>query len=899
MKRLHQHAIRYPFRAVVLASLFTVVAGSGVGRLRLRTDGHALVPSNAPAVQLDDSVRVDFGIDDPLVVLVRTEAPHGIYNPRTLRTIRQLTDSLKRLPGIDSTRVVSLSTEFSDRHKPGTLGFWRFLDVIPESARDLNRLREDIDSLEVYSGTLVSFNGNGAAILVGVPRDVDRTAIVGRVAGLIRSTETGEDRVDIIGAPVAESQLGAHILEDLGVPERWIGQAGLSNRDAPRTLPRSVGDLGRLLRVRIGLLPLALLVMAVVFLVTFRSLAAVMLPLIEVGAALVTTFGLMGWLGVPIFITIAVLPVILTVIGVADEVHIFTRYAQQRREHPHEDPTRSVEVAMEEMSPPVVKTSVTTAIGFLSFAISPIMPVRAFGVFTAIGILYCMLWSLLIVPALLVLVQPRGFGRRKVDRPSVWIRLAKGTMRARLAILVGSALLILLMPLGIRRLFVQDSWIGGFARDSEFYEATAWFNENFFGAHILLILIEPEPVSVRGSLPEAKVEFHRLKMPLDLVPDPSRLVGCRVRISRTDSTVADARLRWNQWTSWILLAEPVGEDLVLVVPRRDGSPRFHLRLDPGDTVRYEINSRPFLWPALLGEIDAFQAFVASCGAYTVGGVMGPTTHLATTNFIVRKREAASRTVPDDPDRISWLWEQYARIRGTERLRQFLDAEYGRAIMTVHLKSANFVDTANLMKEIREYERTHMNASGIHLDFAGDVAVSQTLIGAIVKTQLRSLLISLAGILIVIAFLNRSFWWGVCGVLPSAVAVATIFAVMGWVRMPLGVSTSMFAGMTLGIGVDFGIHLIDRYRLSVRKGRSGAAALCDAFRFTVPAILIDGLVVALGFGTLLLSQVPANARLGGLTVVCLLSCLGATLFLIPALVRVFARSDGHIAVGKES
>ena len=74
-------------------------------------------------------------------------------------------------------------------------------------------------------------------------------------------------------------------------------------------------------------MPVALLVMAVVFAVSFRSLPAVFLPLTEVGACLVFVFGLMGWLGVPVYLTIAVLPVILSAIGIADEVHIFSRYA--------------------------------------------------------------------------------------------------------------------------------------------------------------------------------------------------------------------------------------------------------------------------------------------------------------------------------------------------------------------------------------------------------------------------------------------------------------------------------------------------------------------------------------------------------------------------------------------
>ena len=85
---------------------------------------------------------------------------------------------------------------------------------------------------------------------------------------------------------------------------------------------------------------------------------------------------------------------------------------------------------------------------------------------------------------------------------------------------------------------------------------------------------------------------------------------------------------------------------------------------------------------------------------------------------------------------------------------------------------------------------------------------------------------------------------------------------------------MFAGMTLGIGVDFAIHLLERYRLARSRNMERHAAIADAVEMTGPAVTIDALAVALGFGILVLSQVPANARLGGLVVLSLCGCLAA-------------------------
>src|SRR5439155_17186493 len=222
------------------------------------------------------------------------------------------------------------------------------------------------------------------------------------------------------------------------------------------------------------------------------------------------------------------------------------------------------------------------------------------------------------------------------------------------------------------------------------------------------------------------------------------------------------------------------------------------------------------------------------------------------------------------------------VQGPERLREVVDPGLGRGLVAVFLKNANFVDTARLMNALRAFERARLEPERIRMDFAGDVAVSQALIQAIVHSQVGSLVGSLLGILAVTALLFRSLGWGTLCTLPAALAVAATFAVMGWSGMPLGVATSMFASMVLGIGVDFAIHLIERFRLAVARGAAREAAILESLAATGPAIVINALAVALGFGILVLSRVPANAQLGVLTAVSLVACLAATLLVLPAL-----------------
>ena len=610
-------------------------------------------------------------------------------------------------------------------------------------------------------------------------------------------------------------------------------------------------------------------------------------------------FGLMCWINVPVYLTIAVLPVILTAMGIADEIHIFTRYAEHARQQREVDHLETVTTTMTEMWRPVVKTSVTTAIGFLSFALSPIGPVRVFGIFTAVGIMFCMLWSLTVIPAMLAVCHPRRLVRppRAVAagggaQISPLGRMGAAVVRHRYAIVVAAVIITAAAPFGVRRIRVQDSWIDGFAPDSDFYQTTRYFNEQFLGSHILLVRVDAGHHVLSGEMDASVVEFQTLKLPGELVDDPDTLIGQQIRVKRT--TPAPVLHRSGRaptgprvWSARIESARREGDQILITGSRKRGLAKAALRLTGDERLEFEITPRPLMTPEVLQRIGALDALITGREQDAVGGVLGTSDYLATANFMSRALRESERRVPDNPDRIEWVWSQYQRIRGLERRQQIVDSDYARSLVTIFLKEANFVDTQHLMDAIREYELTTLAPEGIKLEFAGDVAVSQTLIKAIVTTQTRSLLLSLVGIVGVTALMGRSVVWGLLCVLPCALAVLINFAVMGITGMPLGVATSMFAGMTLGIGVDYAIHLLERYRLARSRGLATDAALTDAVQATGPAIVIDALAVALGFGIMTLSQVPANARLGGLVVLSIVGCLIVTLILLPALTRICA------------
>jgi uncharacterized protein len=591
----------------------------------------------------------------------------------------------------------------------------------------------------------------------------DRVDLCRRIVAVSRKYEGPGNRIFVVGAPMAESLLGTHILEDLAV-----------------------------------LLPVSIAVIGIVLWIGCRRLAGVMLGMIQLAAAQTFTFGVMGWLGQPVYLTTAVLPVILTTLALADEIHLFWRYQQILGPEPGEADARhpgAVRLLLSQMARPIVLATITTIIGFLSFLSSPLVAVRSFGAFTALGLLFCLFWSLMVGPAALALLPPSAL-RRPVGRSGTssgrFRRAFEPLYRSPARTLAVLGLITLAVGLGMARLRVQDSWLSGFAPESEFRVNTVRANELFNGTHLLLVHLD--------------------------------LAGWKGEMEEV----------------------------------------------------YDGEAGPLLDPKVLRALGDFERFLAA--RPRVGGVLGPYAQLTTVSFLRYARDPARLSIPDSATRVAALIGYFDDVRGEPRRREVIDDARRRGVVTVFLKDPDYRQVDALMSDIRGYARERLAPLGVRVGFAGDIAVSQAMIPAIVRTQVFSLPLAQLGALLVVVLLYRSVKVGLLIALPSTVAVAWMLGLMGWTGVPLGVATAMFCSITLGVGIDYGIHFYESFL------RSGAAL--EALEESGPAIVADAAAIALGFGVLGFSQVPSNARLGLLVAGALTAACALTLTGLGPLLRRF-------------
>jgi predicted RND superfamily exporter protein len=158
--------------------------------------------------------------------------------------------------------------------------------------------------------------------------------------------------------------------------------------------------------------------------------------------------------------------------------------------------------------------------------------------------------------------------------------------------------------------------------------------------------------------------------------------------------------------------------------------------------------------------------------------------------------------------------------------------------------------------------------------------------AIVTGQILSLLLSLVLVSLLVMLLFRSLIAGLLSIVPLGMAMALLFGLMGILKIDLNIATVMLSSIMIGVGVDYTIHFLWRYRTERRSGREPSEAIRITLTTTGRGIIFNAISVIIGFIVVLLSSFMPVQFLGFLVVVSIGACLFGALGLLPAICLIF-------------
>ena len=169
---------------------------------------------------------------------------------------------------------------------------------------------------------------------------------------------------------------------------------------------------------------------------------------------------------------------------------------------------------------------------------------------------------------------------------------------------------------------------------------------------------------------------------------------------------------------------------------------------------------------------------------------------------------------------------------------------------------------------------------------GHVLTSVT-VNEIQKTQITSTLIAILFAAIILVVIYRSIDLGIIAVFPTILASIWIMATMTLLGITLNVLTVMVTALTIGLGIDYAIHIVERYR-EEREHKTESQAIETTIMRTGSALLISGLTTFSGFAVLFLSPMPLVRNFGIITAATIIYAMFIAIFVLPSLIWISNR-----------
>ena len=281
--------------------------------------------------------------------------------------------------GTQIDEVMSLVNARKFESSDGGLLVRDLLDPFP-TAETVGQVRRDAYADPAIAKQLLDANGKFTLLAVRTVRmpEEDSDRIFRTIQGIMARHQTDGFHLGVAGPPALTAYL-------------------------TRTMQRD-------LKVLFGS---ALLIMVLVLAFLFRHPLGVFGPILVIVMSVVWTFASMATVGAPMTLISNIIPAFLFAVGLGDAIHLISVYRDLRRDG--ESNERAIEIALGNTGMPLLFTSLTTAVGLLSFNLADVEPLAHMGTAAAAGVGFALLHSLVFLPIILSFNARSLLGARKVE----------------------------------------------------------------------------------------------------------------------------------------------------------------------------------------------------------------------------------------------------------------------------------------------------------------------------------------------------------------------------------------------------------------------------------------------------------------------------------------------------
>ncbi len=229
-------------------------------------------------------------------------------------------------------------------------------------------------------------------------------------------------------------------------------------------------------------------------------------------------------------------------------------------------------------------------------------------------------------------------------------------------------------------------------------------------------------------------------------------------------------------------------------------------------------------------------------------------------------------------------EEMAQVLRTPEANRFFSRDYRTTLMYI---SADLGSDEDKIKSFNERVQRYIDYTpkppGVEFSITGSPVLRITIFDLLRRDATVTLAASAGIILLLLFIMQRSFMHGMLIFAPLSLGLVWTMGTLGWFGIPLSVATVSLSSMILGLGVEYGVFVVSRYKEERNKNVDQLNSLKTTVHGIGTAIIGSGLTTIMGFLALSFATMPMIQRLGQSLALGIAFCLLAALIVNPVLI----------------
>jgi len=450
MKFIAKFITKFPIPIIIFILLISLILGYGIRYLKINTNIIDAVPETMEVKRYYNEIGEIFSTNDSIIVGIFTD---NIFTLNTIILVDKLTNEIEKIKGVKD--VISPTNVDYMKGSDEGLEISPILEKPPETDQEMNNFKNKLLSTKLYKNMIFSPDSKVAGIIINLEDDCNNSEVYKEIKNIIAVNKSSEE-IFIAGEPSVLALLEITMVNNL-----------------------------------IYLIPIVIIVIILILFFSFHSLRGVFLPLLTVIISTMITLGIMGYLKIEMSILSTILPVVLIASGSAYGIHLINRYYEDIVNHLGKKEAIFETIIHSGLA--VFLAGITTVIGFASLSISNLEIIRTFGLVSALGILIALIFSILFIPAIMMIMPIPRTKKTKEGGSfgNIFLMNFASFIFENKRIIVGFFIVFFILSiLGTLRIKTDISMVNEFDKKSEIRIADKFINKYLMGTNNFSFIFE-------------------------------------------------------------------------------------------------------------------------------------------------------------------------------------------------------------------------------------------------------------------------------------------------------------------------------------------------------------------------------------------------------------------------